>query len=81
MCPAQVSEARPSGHLQVKGPKGRRAWYALWRDAEGRHQRALGRACVKPCTRHTERGAIMWRAGDGPKPGSTGLRAFRAVHR
>jgi hypothetical protein len=44
MCPAQYSEARPSGHLQVKGPKGRRAWYALWRDADGRHQKRLGPA-------------------------------------
>jgi Phospholipase_D-nuclease N-terminal len=35
---------RPSGHLQVKGPTGRRAWYALWRDADGRHQRRLGPA-------------------------------------
>jgi hypothetical protein len=37
MCPAHAIEARPTGHLQVKEPKGRRAWYVLSRDADGRH--------------------------------------------
>jgi hypothetical protein len=36
---------RRTGHLQVKGSAGRRRWHALWRDAEGRHQRAGSRAC------------------------------------
>ena len=38
---------RPTGHLQVKGKRGSRAYYALVRDAEGRHQRRLGLAWVK----------------------------------
>jgi integrase len=64
-----VSRAvRPSGHLQVKGRRGARRYYALWRDAEGRHQRMLGPAHVKDSGRRTARGAIVWRAADGPKP-------------
>ena len=59
---------RPTGHLQIKGEAGRRRWYALWRDAEGRHQRVLGPAHAKPGTRRTARGAVVWRSGDGPKP-------------
>ena len=37
-----VRETRPSGHLQVRGSRGQRAWYALWRDADGRHKKRLG---------------------------------------
>jgi integrase len=68
MCPAHAIEGRPSGHLQVKGPKGRRAWYALWRDADGRHQRRLGPAHVRDSGRRTPRGAVVWRAANGAKP-------------
>jgi integrase len=68
MCPEVANEARPSGHLQVKGPKGRRAWYALWRDADGRHQRRLGPAHVRDSGRRTPRGAVVWRAANGSKP-------------
>jgi integrase len=64
--------AGPSGH-QVKGPKGRRAWYALWRDADRRHQRRLGPAHVRDSGRRTRRGAVVWRAGNGPKPDPTYL--------
>jgi integrase len=59
---------RPSGHLQVKGGTGNRRWFALWRDADGRHQRLLAPAHVKDSGRRTPRGAIVWRAGDGPTP-------------
>ncbi len=59
---------RATGHVQVKGPPGRRGYYALWRDANGRHQRLLGPAHVKDSGRRTPRGAVVWRAGDGPKP-------------
>ena len=38
---------RPTGHVQIKGTRGARAFYALWRDADGRHQRKLGPAWVK----------------------------------
>jgi hypothetical protein len=67
MCP-KANDARPSGHLQVKGPKGRRAWYALWRDADGRHQKRLGPAHVRDSGRRTPRGAAVWRAANGSKP-------------
>jgi integrase len=63
-----MADVRPSGHLQVKGEAGNRRYYALWRDADGRHQRLLGPAHVKDSRRRTARGAVIWRAGDGPKP-------------
>jgi integrase len=66
-------ETRPSGHLQVKGDRRPRSWYALWRDADGRHQKRLGPAHVKDTGRRTPRGAIVWRAADGPKPGPSYL--------
>src|SRR3954447_6173631 len=56
-----------SGHLQVVERADGRRYYALWRDSDGRHKRALGPAWVKPHGR-TARGAIRWRAADGPKP-------------
>jgi integrase len=59
---------RPSGHLQVKGTRGNRAFYALIRDAEGRHQRKLGAAWVKDSGKRTPRGAVKWIARDGSKP-------------
>jgi integrase len=65
--------SRTTGHLQVKGARGQRAWYALWRDATGRHQRRLGPAWVKDSGRRTARGAIVWRAADGPKPDASYL--------
>jgi integrase len=65
---AELDIVRPSGHLQVKGEKGNRRWFALWRDADGRHQRLLAPAHVKDSGRRTPRGAIVWRAGDGPLP-------------
>src|SRR5690242_710780 len=64
---------RPTGHLQVKGARGSRSFYALWRDAEGRHQRRLGPAWVKDSGRRTPRGATIWRANDGPKPDASWL--------
>jgi integrase len=72
---------RVTGHLQVKGSPGRRRWYALWRDAEGRHQRVLGFAHVKPSGRLTPRGAVIWRAGDGPCPGPDWLTPREASDR
>lgn len=62
-------ELRVSGHLQVKGRRGARRYYVLWRDAEGRHQRLLGPAHVKDSGRRTGRGAVVWRAADGASPG------------
>ena len=68
MATGSAQETRPSGHLQVKGDRGRRTWCALWRDANGRQQKRLGPAHVKDSGRRTPRGAIVWRAADGPKP-------------
>jgi hypothetical protein len=47
--------------------------YALWRDADGRHKKRLGLAHVKDSGWRTPRGAIVWRAADGPKPDATYL--------
>jgi integrase len=63
-----VGAVRATGHVQVKGKAGNRRYYALWRDADGRHQRLLGPAHVKESGRRTPRGAIIWRAGDGSLP-------------
>ncbi len=56
-----------TGHVQVVERAGGRRYYALWRDADGRHKKLLGPAWVK---RHgtTARGATKWRAADGSKP-------------
>jgi hypothetical protein len=59
---------RPSGHLQVVDRGGGRRWHALWRDADARHQKILGPARVKDSGKRTPRGAIVWRAANGPKP-------------
>src|SRR6185437_2903221 len=60
--------ARPTGHLQVKGSRGNRAFYALIRDGNGRRQRRLGPAWVKDSGKRTSRGAVRWVARDGSKP-------------
>jgi integrase len=62
---------RPTGHLQVRaeGKGGQRVFRAFWRDQDGvRHTRCLGPAHVRDSGRRTARGAIIWRAGDGPRP-------------
>ncbi len=61
---------KPTGHLQVRPDKnGRtRSYHAFWEDAAGKHAKCLGRAHVKDTGRKTPRGAVIWRAGDGPKP-------------
>jgi integrase len=62
---------RPSGHLQVRSHRnGRgRSYVAYWRDADGRKfGRTLGPAHVRDSGRRTPRGAVIWRAGDGPLP-------------
>ena len=64
----QERRIRPTGHLQVKGARGNRAFYALVRDADGRHQRKLGPAWVKDSGKRTPRGAVRWVTRDGRKP-------------
>src|SRR5512133_1508917 len=71
MVESAIRETRPSGHLQVRGTRGQRAWYALWRDGDGRHKKRLGPAHVRESGRRRPRGAIVWRAADGPKPDAT----------
>lgn len=61
-------EIRPTGHLQVKGARSGRRWHVLWHDGDGRHHRVIGPAHVKDSGRRTPRGAVVWRAADGPKP-------------
>ena len=56
-----------SGHLQVREGARGRVWVALWRDGDGRHKRTLGPAWAKPHGK-TAKGAVKWRAADGPKP-------------
>jgi integrase len=68
-----VEEIRPSGHVQIVERRAGRRWHALWRDADGRHQRVLGPAWVKDSGRRTPRGAVAWRAADGRKPDSSYL--------
>src|SRR4051794_3963974 len=63
-----AKETRPSGHVQIVERRAGRRWHALWRDADGRHQRVLGPAWVKDSGRRTPRGAIVWRAANGRKP-------------
>src|SRR5271167_1919859 len=65
---ARDDDIRATGHLQVKGTRGNRAFYALIRDADGRHQRRLGPAWVKDSGKRTSRGAVKWAARDGSKP-------------
>jgi hypothetical protein len=63
---------RPTGHLQVKLDKnGRtRSFWVFWRDRQGRKGgRRLGPAHVRDSGRRTARGAVIWRAGHGTKPG------------
>ncbi|HEV7774969.1 MAG TPA: tyrosine-type recombinase/integrase [Conexibacter sp.] len=62
------AQVRPTGHTQVKTTGGRRSYYAFWHDANGKHGKRLGSAHVKDSGRRTPRGAVVWRAADGPKP-------------
>ena len=72
---------RPSGHLQVVDPGGGRRWHALWRDADGRHQKVLGPPWVKDSGKRTARGAIVWRAANGSKPAPSYLAPAEAADR
>jgi hypothetical protein len=69
--PARVGDEprRPANRASPSLDRGGgRRWHALWRDAEGRHQRILGPAWVKDSGKRTRRGAPVWRAANGPKP-------------
>jgi integrase len=61
----------PTGHLQVRSDRkgGTRSYFAFWRDHHGvRGGKRLGPAHVRDSGRRTPRDAIIWRAGDGPRP-------------
>ena len=66
-------EVESSGHLQVIGGRGNRRWRAFWWDADGKHSRVLGSAWAQNSGKKTARGAIIWHAAEGPKPGSSYL--------
>jgi len=76
-----TAQVRPSGHLQVVDRGGGRRWHALWRDADGRHQKILGLAWVKDSGNRTPRGAIVWRAANGPKPDPSYITPAEAADR
>jgi integrase len=62
---------RPTGHLQVRVDQNgqTRSLWAFWYDQNGeRGGRRLGPAHVRDSGRKTARGAIIWRAGNGPRP-------------
>lgn len=72
----------PTGFTSIRsGRKGRRYYYAYWRDADGRHGQCLGPAHVKDSGRRTLRGAIVWRAADGPLPSQEHLTPKMAAER
>jgi len=65
------STSRPTGHLQVKADRkgATRSYWAFWRDQHGvRRGGRLGPAHVRDSGRRSPRGAVIWRAGDGPRP-------------
>lgn len=62
-------ESRVTGHLQVQVRSGKRKWLAHVTDRDAvKRTRVLGRAHVKDSGKRTARGAIVWRAGNGPCP-------------
>ena len=62
-------ESRVTGHLQVQVRGGKRKWLAQVTDRDGvKRTRVLGPAHVKDSGKRTPRGAIVWRAGNGPCP-------------
>jgi hypothetical protein len=65
------SMSSPTGHTQVRSDKrgSGRSYWAFWYDQHGgRGGRRLGPAHVRDSGRRTARGAIIWRAGNGPRP-------------
>jgi integrase len=67
---------RPTGHLQVKTDKNvrGRSFWAFWRDRNDKKGgRRLGPAHIRDSGRRTARGAVIWRAGHGPKPSAEHL--------
>ena len=78
MATEAAQETRPSGTCRSRATAGAAAWYALWRDADGRHKKRLGPAHVRESGRRTPRGAIVWRAANGPKPDATYLSPAQA---
>jgi integrase len=69
----EKQEVAAHGHLQVIGERGSRRWRAFWWDADGKHSRVLGPAWVQSSGKRTSRGAVIWHAADGPRPGPSFL--------
>jgi integrase len=63
-------DRKVSGHWQVKLDKNgsTRSFWAFWEVDGKKGGRKLGPAHVKSSGRRTPRGAVIWRAADGPRP-------------
>jgi hypothetical protein len=65
------TKRRLKGYVLVRQLKSAKAriYYAYWRDESGaKHDERLGPAHVRDTGRKTAGGAVIWRAGDGPRP-------------
>jgi hypothetical protein len=70
----QDKDRRITGHVRVEDRTRGRVWVAAYFQADGtKTRKTLGPAWVKDSGRKTPRGAIVWRAADGPKPDQTYL--------
>lgn len=66
-----MDAVRPSGHLQVVQRAGGQRWHALWRDADGRHQKVLGPAWVATAASARRGAASPGALHTGPSQRST----------
>jgi hypothetical protein len=58
-------ETRPTGYLQVKERAQGRVWYALWRDADGRHRKPGTIARGEPQRQPLAGSRSRWSDGHG----------------
>lgn len=70
----QGKDRRITGNIRVEDRARGRVWVAAYVQADGtKTRKTLGPAWVKDSGRKTARGAVVWRAADGPKPDQTYL--------
>jgi integrase len=71
---AAMETHRITGSIRVEDRVKGRVWIAAFLQADGsKTRRTLGMAWVRDSGKRTARGAIVWRAADGPKPDDTYL--------